>query len=950
MKKTFFSVIIAFVLFATTLFSIPIRSEASRNEYYMDRENARNFIAFICNARTSKLSDDFFENNKFYHLLVGDLADNPMLEYNVKSEFLGYALTQIDEYIQKSGSAASETRDNLVEFFSEKYVGEIQGLATSPIEETVSWGLGVIWKYGPEVADSLSTLVSFAQDPDKFTDDLKMIMNGITYLYASEVNKVYTYFDTALSWADNNDVVYEEAMNSNKSMMILSGDYDGSNLAVLIPGMDRWTDWVEPIKYWAKYVYNMSCEVISGPPIYTITYITNSPFDGDYSVTYDTNESPNYPELYRDGYAFGGWFTDASCTKSASQSARSNQTWYAKWTPLYEFNISNGEVTITKFKYYKVIDDIPITNIVLPDYIDGYPVTKIGENAFKNITDLTGVTLSKNVICIEDAAFAACPELKFINFNQKLTTIGYSAFSNCSNLTSISLPESLTTIRPNAFRGTKLTSITIPKNVSTIGRRPNDGTPINGCDPFGSSTLSSIYVDPENRCFSSENGILFNKNKTTLIRYPVAKSGTTYTIPNTVSQIGEKAFSENGFLNQVFMRNNVTKMGDYAFSSCTSLETMTLSDNITEVSDCAFMDCCSLKTIYGKNIKRVYYQSFMNTGLTTLPFSDSLVRIDDKAFAKSQLKEVHIPPSVMFVGSFAFTECMSLETVVLSCEITDEEYLYDSSLCWCMLGNCFNLKTLTISDNVEALPTLFMKCTSLETINIGKKLKTFPDGIDSLSSINLKTINVDEDNPYFVAEGKMVLSKDKSILYKYPALAPGKRLKIPSCVSTIEPYAFYNIQNLETVFLDKNTYVKTYSFNMNMILEQTCSSLKKVYYSGSQADWETLIDPNAGEDLFNAEKFYNCRYFSETTAITYDGKTTTAYIIPKEEYKGKTIVFATYDYDTNKLTYSDKAVFNGSEIQFTTESKYDEIKIFVWDSLKGLTPSCKAEVISAKDW
>jgi len=48
---------------------------------------------------------------------------------------------------------------------------------------------------------------------------------------------------------------------------------------------------------------------------------------------------------------------------------------------------------------------------------------------------------------------------------------------------------------------------------------------------------------------------------------------------------------------------------------------------------------------------------------------------------------------------------------------------------------------------------------------------------------------------------------------------------------------------------------------------------------------------------------FNCRYFSETTAITYDGKTTTAYIISKEEYKGKVIVFATYDNDGNELTY-----------------------------------------------
>lgn len=768
----------------------------------MDRENARNFIAFICNARTSKLSDDFFENNKFYHLLVGDLADNPMLEYNVKSEFLGYALTQIDKYIQKSGSAASETRDNLVEFFSEKYVGEIQGLATSPIEETVSWGLGVIWEYGSEVADSLSTLVSFAQDPDKFTDDLKMIMNGITYLYASEVNKVYTYFDVALDFADYDDD-YDSIMSMQKDLILLSGDYDGSNLALLIPGMDSWIDWVEPIKYWAKYVYNMSLDVMYNPPFYTITYIMNSPTDSNYSVTYETNQSPDYPHLYRENHIFDGWYTDSSCTQPASQSTRSNQTWYAKWipqykivfnsncnsvdsvsyiytskkdwyipemerpgfsfqgwywdpectskftettvnrdltfyakwTPLYDFTVSNNEVTITDLIYYRVINGVAITDIVLPDYIDGYPVTKIGDNAFENCENLTGITLGQNVVSVGNSAFRNCKSLEKIKFNENLISIGEYSFYSCKNLKSAPLPNSLCALGKYAFA--YCTSI---KATPTYTLKDTQLTSIDDFTFYGCSNISQVRL-PDSLLSIGNSSFAECTSLSTSINFP-----------DSLTKIGEYAFSNSPIKGTLYLTQKITHIGDYAFLNCQLSTIYIRSENLNYIGKNAF-ECSTLKSITGNTDNYstsdgvlfnkdksvlLKYPSGKTNYFYAIP--DSVKTISDSAFKNCpNLKTLKIPDNIEKIDNGNITDCTNIEKILYSNskEQWNSKFLPKFSQ---MIYNCCYCKestnnTLIIVTNDEKTTSIYINPTEdlsnntviLGTYDLIKKKLTFSD-------------------------------------------------------------------------------------------------------------------------------------------------------------------------------------------------------------------------------
>ena len=191
-------------------------------------------------------------------------------------------------------------------------------------------------------------------------------------------------------------------------------------------------------------------------------------------------------------------------------------------------------------------------------------------------------SIRKGVKVIGNGAFFWCEYLTSINIPNSVTTIGNGAFSRCSSLISINIPNSVTTIGRGAFsRCNSLTSIIIPNSVVTIIG-----------NPFY-FWYGNLYN--ESKAFIYEDHVLFNKNKTTLIAYIAREKN--YTIPNSVTTIGEGAFNGCHFLTSIKIPNSVTTIGEGAFNGCYSLTSINIPNSVTTIGKLAFNGCYSLTNI-----------------------------------------------------------------------------------------------------------------------------------------------------------------------------------------------------------------------------------------------------------------------------------------------------------------------------------------------------------------
>lgn len=237
------------------------------------------------------------------------------------------------------------------------------------------------------------------------------------------------------------------------------------------------------------------------------------------------------------------------------------------------------------------------------------------------------------VTAIADNAFRECEDITSVSFLSGVTSIGSNAFEFCKSIKSITLPDSLTDIGDNAFTGCdSLMAIDIPAGVESIG---------NGA--FGEcDALAEICVDELNKYYSSDDGVLFNKAKTQLIRCPAAKTGC-YTVPAGVKAIGDGAFSCCAGLESVTMSDGVESIGVNAFSWCEALTSIYLSKNVTSIGSYAFYRCNRLESV-------------------NLPYGTA--SIGEWAFSHcTSLTDITVPDSVVIIGNYAFDDCKSLNNL-----------------------------------------------------------------------------------------------------------------------------------------------------------------------------------------------------------------------------------------------------------------------------------------------
>ena len=251
-------------------------------------------------------------------------------------------------------------------------------------------------------------------------------------------------------------------------------------------------------------------------------------------------------------------------------------------------------------------------------YYDLYATDQTAEVTYQLFSD-------ENYSGLTTASIPASVTYNSVTYS--VTSIGYAAFYNCSCLTSVTIPNSVTSIGSDAFYGcSSLTSLTIPNSVTSIG-----DWAFFGCSSLGSVTipnsvtsigveafvicrsLTSIDVASNNTNYSSIGGVLFNKDQTSLIRYPGGKQGA-YTIPNSVTSIGEAAFAFCTSLTSVTIPNSVTSIGTEAFRSCTSLTSVTIGNNVTSIGVWAFYGCTSLISVTNYATAPLAVDSYFDIG------------------------------------------------------------------------------------------------------------------------------------------------------------------------------------------------------------------------------------------------------------------------------------------------------------------------------------------------
>ena len=281
--------------------------------------------------------------------------------------------------------------------------------------------------------------------------------------------------------------------------------------------------------------------------------------------------------------------------------------------------------------------------ITIPSTINDIPVTSIGTEAFYDVTTLTGVTIPSSV-----------------------TSIGDEAFAYCYGLSSVTIPTGVISIGQGAFMDCAMTSVTIPSSVSSIS-----GYPFGEC-----FQLTAINVDPANLSYSSANGVLFDHSQATLLECPPGLVGS-YTVPSSVTTIGEDGFAECYFLTDITIPSSVTSIGLWAFFDCWGMLAINVdSGNLTYSS--------ANGVLFDKAQTTLLQFPAANTGSYSIP--GTVTSIADYAFEEAHITSVTIPQGVTTIGNGSF-EGSSLTILIVPSSVTS---IGDSAFAGCAsLGSAY---------------------------------------------------------------------------------------------------------------------------------------------------------------------------------------------------------------------------------------------------------------------
>jgi hypothetical protein len=543
----------------------------------------------------------------------------------------------------------------------------------------------------------------------------------------------------------------------------------------------------------------------------------------------------------RSGWEFTGWELDFS-EVGESLVVR------ALYRLLYDFQILDDQAIVTGYTGSE-------TDIIIPSSINGYPVSRIADWAFAAQFDLLTVVIPDSVVNIGEGAFGSCYDLISLQIGAGVSSMGVNVFQSCESLMDINvsaanacfssvggvlfdkeqrlllhypaaragayqLPDTVIDIGDKAFHNCRyLSGVVIPDSVIVIGERAFYSCPrldslqigagvssIGIYAFYGCKSLKEISVSAANAHFSSLEGVLFNKEQTFLLQYPIGKAGA-YQIPGTVNSIEHSSFMGSAGLTELDIPDTVSSIGDWAFAECASLASVLLPDSLGSIGDGLFAYCHGLSSIQlGSGLSSIGYRAFYDcSALTSVMIPDTVTQLGNGVFERcSSLRSAVIGDAVTSIGQYAFAYCSSLESIRIGSSV--------GSIGFCAFTDCYSLGSVDIPDSVSSIGAwVFDMCSSLVSVQIGAGLSSMGDDIfDGCDA--LVAIHVSPANAYYSSLDGVLFNKEQTELLQCPAGKTG-HYQIPSTVLSINSGAFVSCNKLSGVDIPASvSSIKSWAF------------------------------------------------------------------------------------------------------------------------------------------
>lgn len=434
-----------------------------------------------------------------------------------------------------------------------------------------------------------------------------------------------------------------------------------------------------------------------------------------------------------------------------------------------------------------------------------------------------------------------------------------------------------------------LTSVTFPESVTSIG----------GYGFLQCRNLTAIEVSPLNANYSSLDGVLFDKDRTTLLKFPAAKTGT-YTLPGSVTAIDAGALASCTGVTAIGMPAGVTRIGDDAFLNCLSLTSLTVPASVTSIGSRAFSGCTSLTSIFiPAGVAALGDGAFRECkGLTAIevdPLNPNYSSLDGVLLNKSRSQLIQfpegrpgawsIPNSITEIPEFAFARCAGLNSITIPGSVTsigaaafvDCASLTSISIPWGVTsigGNtfwkCRGLVSVSIPDSVHTIDvTAFHDCASLVSVSIPASVTSLGENGEPFAGCtSLVTIAVDPLNPNYSSLDGVLMDKNQARIIQFPAARPGT-WAIPNGVTEIRSGPFYGSTGLTSIVIpDTVTKIAAGAF-------QDCTGLTAITIPDSVTSIEanafqgctglTTVNMGSGLTASGASAFAGCTGLTSVT-------------------------------------------------------------------------------------